>query len=47
MEKSKEIFNNCAKKNMIKWNIESFKITHRRLYKSIIESINEALKGKK
>jgi hypothetical protein len=43
MSKAEKILEKFAKKNMIQWNQESFKRTHSRLYKSIIEAINEAL----
>lgn len=43
MTKAEEILERVAKKNMVQWNQESFKITHNKLHKTIIEAINEAL----
>ena len=40
---AEKILEKFARKNMVQWNQESFKITHNRLHKSIIEAINEAL----
>lgn len=41
--KAEQILEKYAQKNMIQWNQKSFKQTHSRLHRSIIESINEAL----
>jgi hypothetical protein len=41
--KAEEILEKFAKKNMIQWNQESFKRTHPKLHKTIIEAITEAL----
>ena len=41
-EEAEGIFNKEAKKNMRKWSLTDFKKTHKRLYKSIIESIQKA-----
>lgn len=43
MNKAEKILEKFARKNMIQWNQESFKRTHSRLHKSIIEAINEAM----
>lgn len=43
MNEAEKILEKFARKNMIEWNQESFKRTHSRLHKSIIEAINEAL----
>lgn len=43
MNEAEKILEKFARKNMIQWNQESFKRTHSRLHKSIIEAINEAL----
>ena len=44
MNESEKLLEKFAKKNMIEWNQESFKRTHSRLHKSIIEALNEALR---
>ena len=41
--KAKQILENSAKKNMIQWNQEDFNKSHPKLYKTIIEAINQAL----
>lgn len=41
--KAEKLLEKFARKNMIEWNQESFKRTHSKLHKSIIEAINEAL----
>lgn len=41
--KAEQILENSAKKNMVKWSQTDFKKSHSRLYKTIIEAINEAL----
>jgi hypothetical protein len=43
MNEAEKILEKFARKNMVQWNQESFKRTHSRLHKSIIEAINEAL----
>lgn len=43
MKQAEQILEQFAKKNMIQWNQRSFKNTHRRLHKSIIEAIEYAL----
>ena len=43
MNEAEKILQKFARKNMVEWNQESFKRTHSRLHKSIIEAINEAL----
>lgn len=43
MKEAEKILEKFARKNMIEWNQESFKRTHSRLHKSIVEAINEAL----
>jgi len=43
MNEAEKILEKFATKNMIQWNQESFKRSHSRLHKSIIEAINEAL----
>jgi hypothetical protein len=43
MNDAEQLLEKFARKNMIQWNQESFKRTHSRLHKSIIEAINEAL----
>lgn len=43
MKEAEKLLEKFARKNMIEWNQESFKRTHSRLHKSIIEAINEAL----
>jgi len=43
LEIAKQILEDSAKKNMIQWNKEAFSKTHPRLYKTIIEAINQAL----
>jgi hypothetical protein len=44
MNEAEKLLEKFARKNMIQWNQESFKRTHSRLHKSIIEAINEALR---
>lgn len=41
---AEKLLEKFARKNMIKWNQKSFKRTHSRLHKSIIEALNEALR---
>jgi hypothetical protein len=41
--KAEEILEKFAKKNMIQWNQESFKRTHSKLHRTMIEAITEAL----
>lgn len=41
--KAEEILQKSANRNMKRWELESFRITHPTLYKTIIEAINEAL----
>lgn len=41
-----QIFDECAKKHMIVWNISGFKRTYKRLYKSIMESLKIASNGR-
>lgn len=41
---AEELFDESARRNMIQWSKEDFKKTHPRLYDSIIESIDKALK---
>ena len=41
--KAGEIFKKNAVKNMIHWDHQSFKLTHSKLYKTIIDSINEGI----
>jgi hypothetical protein len=41
--KAEEILEKFARKNMIQWNQESFKRTHPKLHRTIIEAITEAL----
>ena len=41
--KAKDILNNSAKKNMINWSEKDFKKSHPKLYKTIIEAIDQAL----
>lgn len=43
MNEAEKILEKFARKNMVKWNQESFKRSHSRLHKSIIEAIKEAL----
>jgi len=40
---AEEILQILAEKNMKRWEVNTFKITHPTLYKTIIESINLAL----
>ena len=40
---AEQILHNTAKKRMINWDLNDFKKTHPALYKTIIESINQAL----
>jgi hypothetical protein len=44
MNEAEKLLEKFAKKNMIEWNQKSFKRTHSRLHKSIIEAMNEALR---
>ena len=44
MNEAEKLLEKFARKNMIEWNQESFKRTHSRLHKSIIEAINQALR---
>jgi hypothetical protein len=44
MNEAEKLLEKFARKNMIEWNQESFKRTHSRLHKSIIEALNEALR---
>jgi hypothetical protein len=44
MKEAEQLLEKFARKNMIQWNQESFKKTHTKLQKSIIEAINEALR---
>ena len=44
MNEAEKLLEKFARKNMVQWNQESFKRTHSRLYKSIIEALNEALR---
>ncbi len=44
MNEAEKLLEKFARKNMVQWNQESFKRTHRRLHKSIIEALNEALR---
>tara|TARA_R110000782_G_scaffold150690_2_gene243419 strand:- start:5459 stop:5704 length:246 start_codon:yes stop_codon:yes gene_type:complete len=41
--KAEQILQKSANKNMKRWELNTFKITHPTLYKTIIEAINEAL----
>ena len=41
--KAEQLLEKYAKKNMIRWDQESFKRPHTKLHKTIIEAINEAL----
>ncbi len=43
MNEAEKLLEKFARKNMVRWNQESFKRTHSRLHKSIIEALNEAL----
>ena len=43
MNETEKILEKFARKNMIQWNQDSFKRTHSRLHKTVIEAINEAL----
>ena len=36
-----KILDKNAKKHMIEWNLESFKISHKRLFRTFIESMKE------
>lgn len=40
---AEQILENSAKRNMVQWSQEDFKKSHPKLYKTIIEAINEAL----
>ena len=44
MNEAEKLLEKFARKNMIEWNQESFKKSHSKLHKSIIEAINEALR---
>lgn len=44
MNEAEKLLEKFARKNMVRWNQESFKRTHSRLHKSIIEALNEALR---
>ena len=44
MNEAEKLLEKFARKNMVQWNQESFKRTHSRLHKSIIEALNEALR---
>lgn len=44
MNEAEKLLEKYARKNMVQWNQESFKKTHSRLHKSIIEAINQALR---
>ncbi len=44
--RAEEILDKHAKKNMIFWSHESFKKSHPKLHKSIIDAIDEAIKLK-
>lgn len=39
-----KIFDDSAKENMVNWDIESFKKSHPKLFKSIIQALNKASK---
>ena len=41
--KAEQILQKSAKNNMKRWELNTFKITHPTLYKTIIEAINEAI----
>ena len=41
--KAEQILQKSANKNMKRWELNTFKITHPTLYKTIIEAISEAL----
>ena len=41
MEELEEIFNESAKKNMIQWDLKSFKRTHPRLLRAILEAMDK------
>ena len=41
--KSEQILQKSANKNMVQWNQKDFQKTHPKLYKTIIEAINEAI----
>ena len=41
--KAEDILQESAEKNMKRWDVNTFRITHSTLYKTIIESINLAL----
>jgi hypothetical protein len=43
MTKAEYILQKNANKTMHKWELNNFKITHPTLYKTIIDSINEAI----
>ena len=47
MDKYDKILDDSAKRNMITWNLEEFKITHPRLYRTIIESMRKVYFNKK
>lgn len=41
-----DIFDDCARKNMIVWNLSGFKQSYRKLFKSIMESLKIASNGR-
>lgn len=43
MNEAEKLLEKFARKNMVQWDQESFKRTHSRLHKSIIEALTEAL----
>jgi hypothetical protein len=44
MTEEEQILQKSANKNMVQWNQKDFQKTHAKLYKTIIEAINEAIK---
>lgn len=44
MNEAEKLLEKFARKNMVRWDQESFKRTHSRLHKSIIEALTEALR---
>lgn len=42
-----QLLDKIARKNMIRWDLNSFKKTHPHLFKVIIEAMNEASKMRK
>lgn len=44
MNEAEKLLEKFARKNIVQWDQESFKITHSILHKSIIEALNEALR---